>query len=272
MAIRIETPSEVDAVNEFVQFYDRVYEYRSARWPAQSEMLVPTLLGQTAFALEKRMRPFLARDGARTVARVLAVIDERYQRRWNERLGHLMMFEAMPNSREAVKQLMDAACEWLRTEGAEAGRAGYNLVLDFPFAIDDYESLPPSMMRQNPAYYHSLLKDAGFECEKGMVDYKVEVTPQLTARYESALEAVRRADFAIVPLREVPAARRVAEFVPAFNEAFHNHWGVAPARDEVFAELFQEIANTGGLDTSVIAYRGDEVVGCWRVAARGKVR
>ena len=32
------------------------------------------------------------------------------------------MFEAMPNSREAVKLLIDAACEWLQSKGTEAAR------------------------------------------------------------------------------------------------------------------------------------------------------
>src|SRR5256885_2750773 len=52
-------------------------------------------------------------------------------------------------------------------------------------SIDDYESLPPNVLRHNPAYYHALLKDAGFESEKGFVDYKVEVRPELVARWQS---------------------------------------------------------------------------------------
>jgi hypothetical protein len=37
-------------------------------------------------------------------------------------------------------------------------------------------------------YYHSLLKDAGFETEKDSGDYKIEVTPELVSRYESAVK------------------------------------------------------------------------------------
>ena len=45
----------------------------------------------------------------------------------------------------------------------------------WPFTVDAYELLPPPVMRQNPAYYHSLLAEARFVAEKGMVDYKIEV-------------------------------------------------------------------------------------------------
>ena len=104
------------------------------------------------------------------------------------------MFEAMPNSRESVDPMIDAASEWMKGNGAIAARAGYGL-LEFPFVIDDYETLPPDIARQNPAYYHAMLKDAGFETERGWVDYKIEVTPELVARYESALEASRALGF-----------------------------------------------------------------------------
>ncbi len=183
-------------------------------------------------------------------------------RHWNERLGHIIMFEAMPNSREAVKLLMDTACDWLKSKGTEAARAGFGLgLLDMPFVIDDYESLPPALVRQNPAYYHSLLKDAGFESEHGWVDYKIKVTPELTDRYASALEAAPRSGFGIVPAAAIPERQRIREFNDTFNDAFRYHWGLAPFTDAQWAEIFAHFAQFGILDTSVLAYRGSDPIG-----------
>ena len=42
-----------------------------------------------------------------------------YNRHWNERLGQVIWFEAMPGTRDAVRLLMDAACDWLKGQGAE---------------------------------------------------------------------------------------------------------------------------------------------------------
>jgi hypothetical protein len=204
----------------------------------------------------------VVRDEGDIVARALVAVDERYNRHWNERLGHIVMFEAMPDSREAVKLLMDTACDWLKSQGTEAARAGWGLGLDdMPFVVDAYEALPPAFVRQNPAYYHCLLKDAGFESERGWVDYKIKVTPELTDRYASALEAARRSGFEIVPLREVPESRRVREFNDTFNDAFRYHWGLAPFTDAQWSEIFGHFAKDGILDTSVLAYRGSDPVG-----------
>ena len=144
MGIKIEIPESKEALTEFVRFYDQVYEYRDARWPAPMEFHLPILTGENPFAKGRSIRPFLARSGSKIIARAIAVMDDRYNRHWNEHLGHIMMFEAMPDGREATQLLMNAACEWLSERGAEAARAGFGL-LDFPFAIDDYESLRPTL-------------------------------------------------------------------------------------------------------------------------------
>jgi hypothetical protein len=259
-AVRIETPDSKEALGEFVQFYDQVYAYRAARWRASARLDMAVLTGETPFTEGRTVRPFLAREGSRILARVLAVVDARYNRHWQERLGHLCWFEALPDTREAVRRLMDGACEWLKSQGTEAARAGSGF-LEFPFVIDDYESLPPNVLRQNPAYYHALLKDAGFESEKGFVDYKLEVRPELIARWQSMLEAARRAGYEIIPLRDIPEGRRVREFTATFNDTFKAHWGWTPYTEAEMSTLLGAIGRIGGLETSVLAYQGDEPIG-----------
>jgi len=260
MAITIETPQGTDALTEFVLFQDAVYAERSARWPALPPLQLTMLAGESPFTAGRTLHPLLARDGGRILARALALLDGRYNRHWNERLGHVLMFEARPGTREATRLLLDRACAWLEEHGAEAARAGFGM-LEFPFVIDDYESLPPSILRHNPAYYHALLKDAGFESEHGMVDYKIQVRAELVARWESALEAVRRAGCEIVPLAEVPEARRAAEFTELWNDGFKAHWGYTPFSEAEIALLLSAFAPTGVLDTSVMAYRAGRPVG-----------
>ncbi len=260
MAIKIESPRGESALTEFVLFHDRVYEYRSARWAAMIAVQLPLLMGEGPFAADRKFCPFVAREHGQIVARAVALIDRPYQRHWNEALGHIVMFEAMPDSRESVKLMFDEAASWLRGQGATLARTGYGL-LEFPYAIDDYETLPPDIARQNPAYYHALLKDAGFESEHGWVDYKIKVTPELIARYESALEACRRAGFEIVALKDVPAARRLGDFEPTWNQAFSRHWGMTPFSRDEMSFLFDYFSVSGGLETSVLAYKDGVPIG-----------
>ena len=264
LSIKIENPSGEEALTEFILFQNRVYEYRSARWAAAAAVQIPVLSGDGPFAADRIIRPFTARIDGRLVARAAAIIDRRYQRHWNEALGHIVMFEAMPGTGESVTAMLDQASEWLKGQGAIAARAGYGL-LEFPFVIDDYESLPPDIARQNPSYYHALLKNAGFETEQGWVDYKIAVTPELIARYENALAACRAAGFEIVALKDIPASRRLRDFESTWNNAFARHWGATPFTTEELAYLFEFFAMTGALETSVLAYRDGQPVGALMV-------
>ncbi len=260
MSIHIETPSGVHALTEFVLFHDVVYEGYPARWTSFPPLELPILTGESPFNQGRRVRPFSARENGRTLARVLAVIDERYQTPWKERIRPPPLVQAMPGSRYAVQLLMDEACEWLAAEGATAARAGFGM-LEFPFVIDAYDALPPPFVKQNPAYYHSALKDARFESEQGWVDYKIRVRPELVARWESALEAARRAGYRIVPLGELAPGRRTKLFTEIWNECFASHWGFTPFIVEEVDLLFQSLEPTGLLETSLLAYQGDEPVG-----------
>src|SRR5437867_655768 len=173
MAITIETPQGTDALTEFVLFQDAVYAERSARWPALPPLQLPMLAGESPFTAGRTLHPLLARDGGRILARALALLDGRYNRHWNERLGHVLMFEARPGTREAVRR---AGCE-------------------------------------------------------------------------------------IVPLAEVPEARRAAEFTELWNDGFKAHWGYTPFSEAEIALLLSAFAPTGVLDTSVMAYRAGRPVG-----------
>jgi len=260
MAIEIVTPEGADALTEFLRFPDEVYSDRSARWPAFVPFQLGLLTGESPFAQDRRVRPFVAREDGRIVARALAVIDLPYQRHWRESLGHLNMFEARPGAQAATRPLMEAACAWLAGQGATAVRAGFGS-LESPFAIEAYDLLPPSWLRQNPPYYHALLEEAGFEVERCFVDYKIAVRPELVARWERDLEAGRRAGFEIVPLKDVPEDRRSREFVAVWNDAFQSHWGQVPFRETEVAALIQVFASVGMDEVSVLAYLGTEAVG-----------
>lgn len=258
-------PSDAVALEEFVRFHDRVYEYRAARWPASPRRQLHILKGEPPYDTGRDIQCFVARENGAIVARAAAVVDHHYIEHWKEPLGHLMMFEALPNATGAVKAMADAACEWLLDRGMEAARAGTMGLLDAPFVIDDYEMLPPSILRQNPGYYHALLKDAGFETEKGWVDYKIEVTPELVARYQSMVESAQRDGFTILPTKDVAEDLRVQHFTKVWNHAFAQHWGMTPRTEREVASMFRGFARGSGLETTALAYRDQDPVGAINV-------
>jgi hypothetical protein len=261
MSITIEHPTTEAELTEFCTFADEVNAGRTAYWAAMPDMQLPLLKEEGPAAEGRRVLPLVARQNGRTVARVAAVVDDRYIQHWQERLGHLVLFEALPGSVDAVRLLMDEASGWLRGHGLEAARTGFGPSLDLPYVIDEYELLPPISTRQNPPYYHSLLKEARFVTEKGWVDYKIEVTPELVERWEHMVAGAEAAGFLIAPMIEVPEDRRVADFTTVWEDAFQRHWGFTPSSEAEWQEIFDFAGPIGAYDLSVLAYRDGVPVG-----------
>lgn len=255
--LRIERVQGADAIAEFVALHDRVYAGRSARWP-NPPLQGPMLLGQTPLTAEREVQPFVAREGGEVVARVTAAVDRPYLQHWGEKLGHLLMFEALPEAREASVRLLDEACAWLAGRGMEAARNGFGL-FDMPFNTDAYDALPPSVMRQNPPSHHGHVKAAGFETEQGFVDYALRVTPALVERWRESVESARKQGFELVPFADVPAPERGELLAALWNETFASHWGWCPVAPEI-TRLFVPDGSPA-LDTSVFAYAEGEPVG-----------
>jgi len=265
MAVEIEVPESRAELDALVAFHDTVHASRRARWAPEPRIELPLFTGESPFAADRQIRPFVARENGRIVARAVAVVDERYNRHWSTAIGHVILFEALPGARQASRVLLDGACEWLARAGMRAARAGFG-VFDFPFVIDAYDPLPPSVLRHNPPYYHAFLKDAGFETEQGFVDYKVAVTPSLLERWESAVEAGRRAGFDIVKLRDVPLERRAPDLHQVWDDAFRAHWGYTPFSEDELSLVIASLTPAGMLDASLLAYRDGEPVGAlWLV-------
>jgi GNAT superfamily N-acetyltransferase len=265
VAIVVEVPERRADLVALIRLHDAVHAGRRARWTADLGIELPLLTGESPFAAGRRIRPFVARDNGELAARAVAVLDDRYNRHWNERLGHVVLFEAMPDAGDATRALLDAACAWLAGEGATAARTGFGM-FDFPFVTDAYDPLPPSVLRHNPPGYHALLKDAGFAPERGFVDYKLAVTPALAARWETMAEAGRRAGFALTRLREVPFERRASDLHLVWDDAFRAHWGYTPFTEEELSLVIASLAPAGMLDYSVLAYRDGEPLGAlWLV-------
>lgn len=259
--MKVESVTAEPDLREFCLFADEVNRSRSAYWRAIPEQHLSLLRGEGPAAEGRRVLPLVARIDDRIVARVAAVVDERYIDHWGEALGHLIMFEALPGTIDPVRALMNEACSWLRSRGLEAARTGFGPGMDMPFVLDAYEPLGPLATRQNPPYYHFLLKEARFAAEKGFVDYKIGVTPQRVEMWERMLRAAESEGFALLTLSEVGQPAPVAQISAVWEEAFASHWGASPQSEEEWAEQLAMVEQMGSFDVSVVAFQGDEPVG-----------
>jgi hypothetical protein len=205
--------------------------------------------------------PLIARRDKATVARVSAVVNHRYNQHWNERIGQLIHFEALPGEDGAAGAMLDEAAAWLRSRGMKAARSGFAAFLDYPYAIDNYGELPSFLLRGNPDYYHRYFKNSGFATEKGMVDYTAALTPEAQAHYRNVGAAAKAAGVSVRSWREYGFSAAVDAWTDVTNAAFERHWGWNPVTHQESRPMLTPLGETAVAELSMVASAGNEPIG-----------
>ncbi len=223
--MKVRSLQTAEEFERYALFAHEVYG-QNPYWVAPDTHHLTALLGGNKDAGPHwTVQPFWVESGGRILATVTAVVDELYNRHWNERMGHLLFFEALPESDTAVTVLFGEACEWLRAQGCTAVRLSFLYGWQLPWTIDAYDAIPTLFHTYNPPYYHCYAKNSGFRTEQGMVQYQIAFTTELATRYRDMVE---RATAAGVQLRSWDFDRMEDEgliFARLVNETFAGHWG-----------------------------------------------
>ena len=260
-SIAIERPTSRHQLEEFARLPMQVYASRDAWWPPDIQNEINLLSRRSLLSSHLEVAPFCARRGGRIVARVSAVINRRYIEHWNEQLGQLIQFEALEGEDVAVAALIDQANHSLRERGMRAVRSGFAAFLDYPYTIDNYDSLPSFLLRGNPPSYHRYFKDAGFVTEKGQVDYTAPLTPEILARYQRMADAAAVAGVTIQSWREYGYLAAIDAWTDVTNSAFDRHWGWNPITRAEVRPMLTSLWETPVADLSMLATIGGECVG-----------
>ncbi|MFY9619058.1 MAG: GNAT family N-acetyltransferase [Pyrinomonadaceae bacterium] len=254
----LTTPEEFQG---YVDFPQEVYRENSHWVPPDAHHLAKVLAGQAGFGSDLQIQPFWVEEGDRVLATVAAATSEVYNRHWNERMGHLFFFEALPDQNEAVQSLLSAACDWLKTRGCEAARLSFLGGMQMPLTIDAYHEVPTIIHGFNPAYYHSYIKNGGFVTEKGVVQYQIQFTSELAERYR---EMVEHATSSGISLRSCDFERLEQEneaLTNIFNETFSAHWGFMPIPAQVMRGFTVELKDLTVADFIVFAETDGQTAG-----------
>lgn len=225
--------STTEDLERYVDFAREVYRDDPNWVPGDKHHLIKILSGDAGFGPQSEIQAFAVEHEGRTLATIAALKDETYHRHWDERLGHLLLFEALPDQGEAVETLISGACEWLRERNCTAVRMSMLAGIQLPLTIDAYDVVPTCFHTYNPAYYHSYIKNCGFVTEQGLVQYQVQFTSELERRYR---EMVQRAQDSGVIVRSWDFERLEEEgdaFAALGNETFSAHWGFMPLPEAV---------------------------------------
>ncbi|HZS07611.1 MAG TPA: hypothetical protein VFD58_22440 [Blastocatellia bacterium] len=226
-----------DEFQRYADFGNEVYRQNPHWVPPDTHHLVRLLDGGAPYREHAQAQAFWVEENDRILATVTAVVDEKFNRHWQEQTGHLVLFEALPGHDEAVVALLRTACEWLRERQSAAARFNFLIGWQMPLTIDAYEATPSFLHGFNPAYYHCCVKNAGFMAERGVVQYQVEFTPELARRYEQMVELARPAGVSLRTWDFERLEEEAALFTPLYNETFSRHWGAPQLTVQEMSEL-----------------------------------
>lgn len=224
----VKTLQSDEEFHRYVSFAEEVYAQNPYWVPPDAEHLISLLNGTSPVAANATVQPFWVEDDGKIVATLTAVIEDTYNLRWNEQMGHLLFFEALPDRQDAVSELFSTACQWLKDHGCNSVRSTMLISWQLPMIIDAYDAVPTLFHTFNPPYYHSYVKNAGFRTEHGAVQYQIEFTPALAGTYRQMIEQAAASGITLRSLDFDRLEEETAVFTEICNDTFSEHWGMQP--------------------------------------------
>ncbi len=250
-----------DELERYVSFAFEVYR-QNPYWVAPDRANLAALIGgRAAGGAHSEVQAFWVEADGEILATLTAVVDRMYNQHWQELTGHLLFFEALPAQDAHVQALFGTACEWLRQKGSRAARSSYLPGWQLPFTIDAYDAVPTIFHAYNPAYYHSYLKNAGFETRRGLAEYQVQFTLELAEQYR---QMVNRVSLVGAKLRSWDFSRLDKEAVllcSLVNDTFASHWGWPQFEPPEMEKLVAGLREFLVPEFTVFAEVGGETVG-----------
>ncbi|WP_246379850.1 GNAT family N-acetyltransferase [Gluconacetobacter johannae] len=137
---------------------------------------------KNAFFRRGRARLFLALRDGRPVGRVSAQIDDLVAPREGENIGFFGALDAIDDI-AVVAPLLDAACAWLRAQGASVARGPFllNYNGEYGLMVEGQQMPPMIAMPWHPHWLPPLVEACGFAKAMDVVAYQMQMGPEAEA-------------------------------------------------------------------------------------------
>lgn len=254
-----EVSSKKD-LRKFITFIDELYEGCDMYVPPLHKGQEHDLLHSPALDYCKR-KMWIALDGAgKTVGRICAVINPRYNEKYNAKRVRFGWFDLI-NDIEVARLLFDAAESWAKEYGMEEihGPLQYNTLGRQGMLIDGFDKLPPFSCLYNYPYYADLVSQLGFEKECDWIQYRMQADQGVDQRLKSiSARMLERYKLRVADFDRLKKDRKmVKNFFKIYNESFDgNVHNFIPFTD---AEIDDEIDQImGQLDKRLCCVLLDE--------------
>jgi len=202
--------------------------------------------------------------GPQVVGRIVAAVNDRLIEREGKNVGLFGFFECISDF--AVAQaLLEAACQWLRSQGMTLARGPIDLSTHNKclFLVDGFDSPPVVMMPYNPSYYPEFMERDGWYKAKDAYAYNFPLDKPLPAEFEKAYRIACKSGVTFRPFRTKGQGfeQDSISLYHLFTRAFGNNWSSTPQSEAEFLSEARSLQNLVDPDVFPIAEYNGEMVG-----------
>ncbi|MHB9004365.1 MAG: N-acetyltransferase [Coriobacteriia bacterium] len=255
-----EFPLGDSRIREFAAFPWRLYR-GDPNWtpPLNADLMGSKLLGLKGlltsahpYHAQAEVTHFLARRGRRTVGRISAAVNHRFNEHYNARIGSFGFFEVAEDY-EAASGLLDAARAWITDHGmiAMRGPGEYSNATHERqgILIEGFDAPPTVECTHNPPYYAEFLEQWGLTKVKDYYGYLMKMECVPAERLSRVAASVRKRSGVTTRVANLSDfTQEIRNVVDVYNRAWTENWGFLPlteAEADAVADSLRPIVDPG---------------------------
>jgi len=186
---------------------------------------------------------FLAKEGDKTVGRIMALVNHAHNEYHKENIGFFGFFDCI-NDKNVSRALFQAAEKWLRGKGVTAMRGPANPSSNHVYGllVDGFDSMPAIMMPYNYPYYAELIEQNGCAKIKDLLAFYRTKNDAFSERFlRVCARCERAAGVTLRPLNLKNLEKEAQLIREIYNKAWAENWGFVPLSEEEMHDLVQEL-------------------------------
>jgi GNAT superfamily N-acetyltransferase len=266
--VRIEPVTTPQQQALFLDVPARVYRQDPNWVPPIRSSVAKQFAPTNPFFQYGKLQQFIATqtgaNGLEAVGRIVAAVNQRLIEREGQAIGLFGFFECIPDF--AIAQaLLQAACDWLRSQGMERVRGPIDLSThnNCLFLIDGFDTPPVLMMPYNPSYYPQWMDQDGWQKAKDAYAYDLPIGRPLPPEFEKSYRIAVKSGvhFRRLHLKGEDFVQDVRQLYQLFTTAFTNNWSSTPRTEAEFMEEAKSLQDLVDPEIFWIAEYEGEMVG-----------
>jgi len=230
----------------FIQFPYTLYKGHKS-WVPPLRLDTSTLINRkkNAFFSHGDMQLFLARDSHnKVVGRIAAIKNGMHLKKYDDGVGFFGFFETV-NDEAVAKALLDAASDWLRSQGLSKMRGPANPSLNdvAGLLVDGFDKQPSILMAFNLDYYEPLLTEYGFKRVMTMWAYYAHTKLVKTEKMARGCGLILK-KWPSLSVRFLDMTRFEEEaklILDMYNDAWSDNWGHVSMTEGEFQQMAKEL-------------------------------